>query len=398
MRKMISSEISNPLRNTGVGPRYQNEDFLRMLKTEEIDSEGAFFAALFIGIRADQTDENRWATYWAYSQVCTAMQEEICDLFHEKSIGFPVYHDMDYIRLMGVFPKEHLEDFTAFYLEPIVKKVQADCNIPLCLGVGIPTDDLSQLKTSYQASQYAFELYFFERRQIIEFQNIHKDFNVSPEEYYDLVEDAFRAILAKDEQIYDKITAVVDLLGEIHYGNWRAVVMRTLDYCGVLTSRLYRYHLLTGDFFRTQDELQEEAFSQMTFADLKALIRRHFSDLLPQIYQTDKPSSKSMVEKVKLYMEENYMDNLSIGQLSDIACVSPNYFSHMFKRETGKNYKAYLTEIRMQKAQDLLLETDLMVYEISEMVGYNNTRTFVDAFKQAYSMSPADFRKKQKSK
>lgn len=302
---------------------------------------------------------------------------------------------MNHSQMMGIFPKSHADDFPEYYLLPVTERIEQEYGIRLCIGVGLHTDQLSQLKNSYKTSQYAFDLHFFEPNRVITFQNIHKDFTISPDEYYDYVEKAFRSILSRDTKALDRIIDVVDLIGSIHYGNWRAVSMRTMDYTGVLVSRLFRYHLLDGDFFSMQNHLQDKVFRVTTLNELKDCIRQHFAELLPQVYKTERPAGKTVIEKVKMYMEENYMENLTIKELSDIACVSVNYFSHMFKRETGKNYKAYLTEIRMQKAQDLLMETDFMVYEISEMVGYNNTRTFVDAFKQTYAMSPMEFRKKR---
>ena len=80
-------------------------------------------------------------------------------------------------------------------------------------------------------------------------------------------------------------------------------------------------------------------------------------------------------------------------ELADVACVSQNYFSALFKKETGQNYKAYLTSIRMEEAIKLLRTTDLKTYEIGEKVGYNNVRRFVDAFKQLYNVSPMEYRK-----
>lgn len=89
--------------------------------------------------------------------------------------------------------------------------------------------------------------------------------------------------------------------------------------------------------------------------------------------------------------------DLSIKELSDVACVSQNYFSAMFKKETGQNYKAYLTSIRMEEAIKLLRQTDYKTYAIGEKVGYNNVRRFADAFKQMYKVSPMVYKKTLKS-
>ena len=90
------------------------------------------------------------------------------------------------------------------------------------------------------------------------------------------------------------------------------------------------------------------------------------------------------------------MEEMTIQSLSAVACVSPNYFSHMFKNEVGVNYKEYLTGIRMEKALDLILNTDYPMYRIAESVGYNNARAFVEAFKNTYGESPTKYKKKVK--
>ena len=100
-----------------------------------------------------------------------------------------------------------------------------------------------------------------------------------------------------------------------------------------------------------------------------------------------------MIEQVKDYIKAHYAEDMSIKELADVACVSQNYFSALFKKETGQNYKAYLTSIRMEEAIKLLRTTDLKTYEIGEKVGYNNVRRFVDAFKQIYNVSPMEYKK-----
>lgn len=87
------------------------------------------------------------------------------------------------------------------------------------------------------------------------------------------------------------------------------------------------------------------------------------------------------------------MDDLSAEELASIACVSPGYFSHMFKNETGQSYKSSLTDVRMKAAVELLLSSDLRLYEISEKVGYNNVRNFTQAFTKKYGVSPGEYRK-----
>ncbi|MOA43422.1 HTH-type transcriptional regulator YesS [compost metagenome] len=72
--------------------------------------------------------------------------------------------------------------------------------------------------------------------------------------------------------------------------------------------------------------------------------------------------------------------------------MNPYYFSSFFKKHTGQNFKSYVTEVRMEQALKLLLETDLLVYEIAERVGYNHVRHFSDMFKKKFGQVPQEYR------
>jgi len=75
--------------------------------------------------------------------------------------------------------------------------------------------------------------------------------------------------------------------------------------------------------------------------------------------------------------------------------ISMNYsaFSLAFKEVTGQNFVNYLREIRMQKAKQLLDETDKKVLEISTLVGYEDEKHFMKSFKSMYGVTPSEYRK-----
>lgn len=94
------------------------------------------------------------------------------------------------------------------------------------------------------------------------------------------------------------------------------------------------------------------------------------------------------------YIRDHYADSqLSLMEVCNYASVSLSYFSQFFKEETGKTFVEYLTEIRMDKAKELLRNTNRMLYDISEMVGYENPAYFTVAFKKHVGLSPRDYRK-----
>ena len=64
------------------------------------------------------------------------------------------------------------------------------------------------------------------------------------------------------------------------------------------------------------------------------------------------------------------------------------YFSTLFKKQTGKKYIDYVTDLRMEKARKLILNTDLKIGAIAEMVGYGSTKHFTRIYKEKFGTTP----------
>ena len=72
--------------------------------------------------------------------------------------------------------------------------------------------------------------------------------------------------------------------------------------------------------------------------------------------------------------------------------MSPFYISHLFNRELDTTFLRYLTAIRIAKARQLLLDTNLQVTEIGALVGYATAKNFRCAFKRVVGVTPSEFR------
>jgi two-component system response regulator YesN len=109
-------------------------------------------------------------------------------------------------------------------------------------------------------------------------------------------------------------------------------------------------------------------------------------------------NTQSFVSKAIDYLNENYMDeNLNVEQVCSLLGVSSAYFSTVFKRETGKNFTAYLTDVRMEKAVELLIEKDEKTYIIAREVGYSDPNYFSYVFKKQFGVSPSKYKQGKRS-
>jgi AraC-like DNA-binding protein len=98
------------------------------------------------------------------------------------------------------------------------------------------------------------------------------------------------------------------------------------------------------------------------------------------------------IRKTMDFINENINQKLSLQQLSDIAGLSPNYFHKIFTEVMQTTPNDYITTARLNKAKDLLLRTNLQIYNIADQCGFNNVSYFSYLFKKTFLITPIDFR------
>ena len=372
---------------------YDKSELYDLFAESKLDLEQKFFVGICIGLlpQAKGLDEVGVGARWNLQKF--VLFNQLMDLFIKERTGFVLQREEDKIHIIGVFPKEDKDNFYEKYVHIKRMEMEAKYGMKLQIGIGMRTEDIKGLKNAYKTAKFAHDLYFFEEKSVIDIEEVQKDYTLSFGDYQRAQEELFRSIVEKDGYVMRNVDCIMEIIRQIHYGNVYAAKARVMHFTGDVGMKLHDYKYLEQDFYSMQDELQEQVEAQVTFRDMKACIISHYEKLTAELYRKETSRDNMVIEKVKRYMQENYGEEISVKTLSDIACVSENYFSAMFKRETGENYKAYLTNIRMEKAHALLMNTEMKIYEIGEQVGYNNARRFVDNFKQVYGMSPADYKK-----
>ena len=98
------------------------------------------------------------------------------------------------------------------------------------------------------------------------------------------------------------------------------------------------------------------------------------------------------VAKMLKYIHSNWQKAITVEDIAKIICLSESRTAHLFKEAIGKGIHRYVTDLRIASAQELLLSTDLSIYEIGKIVGFNDALYFSRAFKSATCFSPKTFR------
>ncbi|WP_168714350.1 response regulator [Niallia nealsonii] len=102
------------------------------------------------------------------------------------------------------------------------------------------------------------------------------------------------------------------------------------------------------------------------------------------------------VVRGKKWINDHLHENIKIEKIAKEVYLNPTYFCEIFKSQTGETVLDYITRKRLQKAKQLLIATNLKVYEIAEKVGYSDTKYFSKLFKKHYSYLPSKFKEKNR--
>lgn len=129
-----------------------------------------------------------------------------------------------------------------------------------------------------------------------------------------------------------------------------------------------------------------------TLSEMENYFRDTLEDIQRQLKAKLGSRELQQIRQVKEYIESHYAETITLEKISGLIYMNSSYFSTFFKKHTGENYKQFLTEVRMKHARRLLLQSELMIYEVAEQVGYSNARLFSEIFRKHFGMLPQEYR------
>lgn len=146
--------------------------------------------------------------------------------------------------------------------------------------------------------------------------------------------------------------------------------------------------------FREKKEGYELALRGLAYQILTALLRT-YTKTAPN--QSELDMQYRRLEQIKpaiTYMEMHMAEKITLFELSEVTHLSPNHFSRVFKIVSGFSPMEFLNRIRVQKAAQLLLNTNKTIVEIAMDTGFNDSNYFSRSFKKCRSETPSEFREK----
>lgn len=133
-----------------------------------------------------------------------------------------------------------------------------------------------------------------------------------------------------------------------------------------------------------------------SYRDIKAFYNDYLDNidsLLGKLEYTANGAETKLIAQIKDYIRTHYKEHLELEDLSGQVYLTPAYLGALFKESTGKSVKEYLTELRMEKAKELLCDIRYNIGEVAEQTGYSDAKYFSKIFKKTIGIKPTEYRK-----
>lgn len=139
--------------------------------------------------------------------------------------------------------------------------------------------------------------------------------------------------------------------------------------------------------FTTLERLERDC---VCLPDIHDHLRNLLGDLISSL---DSLSSKGrVVYDVERYIQENYARELTIAEIAQQVYLTPTYLCYLYKKATGQTLNTYITQVKMQKAKELLRDSSLKLSDIASMLGYSSQNYLTRLFTKACGMTPTAYR------
>ncbi|WP_068620313.1 response regulator transcription factor [Paenibacillus tuaregi] len=133
------------------------------------------------------------------------------------------------------------------------------------------------------------------------------------------------------------------------------------------------------------------------YRDLRLRFKEFVLRLLELAQKTNLDKNGLLILRCQNYLQQHYMDNISLESVAAMFHFNPSYFSNLFKQRTGMNFSEYLLELRINKAKLMLEQSNAKIAVISQRSGFRTAAYFNKMFKRETGISPKTFRQMHSS-
>lgn len=295
---------------------------------------------------------------------------------------------------------EELNEEIAKFCKYLIKLIEGYDNLEYYAGVGKMVSRLRELRDCYNEADKVFSSRFVENWNRVVYQGNYLPGAVADIDIYNVysVEDSRKMIrqFLRNGTLDEVPSFIKGYFGKNSQDNLRSLMMRQYICMDIYFSVIAfgeEIQLSKEELIENCGEIKGLTEHIVGLDTTKQYIRELLENVLLLRDSASGRKYSDILLKAKSYITENYMqEDMSLNRLASHVNMSPSYFSSVFSQESGMTFVEYLTEVRMDKAKELLMCSNQKTSEIGYQVGYKDSHYFNYIFKKTQKCSPKEYR------
>ena len=274
-------------------------------------------------------------------------------------------------------------------------------------GIGRVVHRLGDIPISYQEAGKAFASRFFtEPNQILhstDVQGLHSGDKEridvsnmrSKKKERELVDKFLRS--GTQEEVDNFLDEYFLDIGEQNYQSMLYRQYVVMDLYFMATDFLAGLKISTKEMPEGYRDINEFVAAASSPEKMRLQVSRLFTETLKLRDGHSMKTYGAVLEDAREFIKENYYrDDMSLNTVASQVNISPSYFSAIFSAQTGQTFVEYLTQVRLDKAKELLMCSNMRTAEIGYEVGYKDSHYFSYIFKKIVGCSPKEYKNRRK--
>jgi len=260
---------------------------------------------------------------------------------------------------------------------------------PICAGVGSTVSEIGQLHASCDQALRALKHHFLlkDKSGVLYSSAVARMGELRIPEIYRQLVHAFEAHHV--QEIYRLLDCIAAKLSK-QSCRMESVELAIHQIMQLVTQKMMEAEPKSGESMLVYRNVPEEFYRKGDVFEalewLKALIGDIFS------LNVEENTNHILIQSVKSYIDTHYHEEISLELLSHKTFISATYISMLFKKTFNIGVSEYVSELRMEKARELLGSSNLKVEEIAGKVGMTNSTYFITRFKRRFGMTPNQYK------
>ncbi|MBZ9686526.1 response regulator [Clostridium estertheticum] len=396
--------------------KLSKEELLRRLLIEELKSENLkngnlrleneYYVCLNIIIDNFSSVEKRYADS-SIEELVRSVKNAANQNFEAMNNGeILVVSPMEY----GIFLSFESLDEDGIYkkISEVISKLRYVLlnflNVQVTIGISNKSNKIEHIRRLFEEAQKHSRLRFMFGKgkdifpqQVKELDSIKKKNNLTKKTLLEMgkEEGLLKSIDNLDkEKAVEAIKQIFDIKELSKQGKVENIYIYYLE----IVLMLFQYIMKMGEnsieeIIGEDIDFYSEIMKFETISEIEAWIIELLNKAIDHLSKL-KQMQNRFIKEAKEYIQNNYAKKITLEDISKEVGFSKAYFSKIFVEETGDNFIAYLTDVRITNAKKFLDKTDMKIYEICDKVGYNNIEHFSRTFKKVVGISPLQYKNK----